>query len=770
MKSHSLLGFGATLLLAFASGCSSADSPLPVALPKGVETFAFGLDPLQTVSLAPFPNDLYREASGISLAPLGSDPLFVGLGKKLALSDLDAAIHGRPGFGIAQPIAFFSKKEIALESLDGRVHLVAMDGPEAGREVAVEAWWSEEASALTFFPAPGDWLMPDSTYVLALDPGVTTKDGEVVGATSQLGEVLSESRSTTSGVAWDRAAPLRAWSKEHGIPVVGTAFRTEPTLSPLEAMFAAVQAQKLPNPARELRYDATAKKFVTGSSYEGADLDKLFGTPTAPYATTPGNWSDDTRENAKSVPGGNGEAYTGGSFRGKVAKVVFGSVTLPAFNFAKVGDAAKSAPLTLENGVAKSTLTTMVPLSLFLCADHLKSAKAIPVAIFTHGGTGTRNAATPLAAMNCQVGVATVALDLPFHGGRSEFALLDGRIVPTRGDLINELTGFQSGSAAFEPDGVGDPAGADSTVGNLFGLNVNLNPAIVEANLLTISLETAALVKLLGEADWSSFHTGLTFDTKHIFLENLSFGTTFNMGFLALSDEWSLAIGSTGSGHILGANLTVAPSNAALATTVVKAVLGLKSTAETLGHGAYRDPVGGLYSWLAERGDSMAFAPYVLRHRKTKTARNVVQSGDSWDETLSSASQLRLNAALGLQVLETAGWTIDPSVPGAGTLGGTKAENETKENVTYEGVKHSAGIFYNSETCHAELVTPLCKKNYEKVYPPVVALAPDKVKVTLSPICAIHAQALKALESLLGGAAAATIVPPGGNCDTVYGK
>jgi hypothetical protein len=166
----------------------------------------------------------------------------------------------------------------------------------------------------------------------------------------------------------------------------------------------------------------------------------------------------------------------------------------------------------------------------------------------------------------------------------------------------------------------------------------------------------------------------------------------------------------------------------------------------------------------------MAFAPYVLRHRKSKTPRNIVQTGDSWDETLSSASQLRLNAALGLQVLESDGWTLDPTVPGADTLNATKAGAETQSNVTFDGVKHSAAIFFNSDSCHAQLVTPLCHKRYEKVYPAVTPLAPEKETVKVSPICAIHAQGIKAIDSLLAGSGAATIVPPIGDCDTVYGK
>lgn len=762
----SFLGLLPLALLAAACGGSTADNDA-VPLPQGRDVFAFGLDPTQTISEAPFPNDLYRGPEGVSLAPLGADPVYASLARETALAQLDAAIAGRPGFGFSQPIQLFANEEIALDSLEGRVHLVAVDGPEAGREVAVESWWSPHSKALSFFPAPGDWMMPDSTYVLALEPGVTTLSGEAIGAPPALGELLTAERSATSGDAWDRNGALRNYVNERGVPVVATVFRTEPSLDPLQAMFAATKAAKLPAPTRELRYDKATSTMVEGATFEGAALDELYGTPSAPFATNPGSWESGSRASAAAI---GGAPYEGGSLRGKVAKVAFGSITVPAFDVVAKNGKAVAAPLVLENGVAKSSLTAMVPISVFLCEEHLAKPGKVPVAVFTHGGTASRNNATPLAAMNCQRGIATVAADLPFHGGRSEFTLVDGRVVPTRADELNELSGLAKGEPGFTPDGVGDPAGADGTVGRLFGLDSALEPGVVEAHLLTVPTELAALVRLLGEGDWSAFHAGLSFDTSKLFLENLSFGTTFTTGFLALSDDWIGAIGSVPSGHILSANLTVAPSNASLATPVVGVVLGLASTAEELGLGAYRDPVVGLYSWLTERGDSMAFAPYVLRHRSTKTARNMVQTGDSWDETLASPSQLRLNAALGLPVLEADGWVLDPTVPGAATVMGKKAEATTSANVSFDGVTHTAGIFFGAESCHAQLITPLCKKRFAKQYPPVKELPANEVKVTLSPICAIHAQGLAFLDSLLGGAGSATIVPPSGSCDDVYGK
>lgn len=752
--------------------CSSGDaSSGDVLLPEGKPVFAFGLDPNQSISEAPFPSDLYRGPDGVALAPLGEDPKFASLAGASVLKSFDAAISGRAGFGFAQPIQLFASEPIDLESLEGRVHLVAVDGPESGREVELEAWWSTLAGALTFFPAPGDWIMPDSTYVLAIEPGVKTAAGETIGATPAMAKVLSGTRPAddAGGTAWDRAAALRSYVAEHGVPVVATTYRTEPSLEPLEAMFAAVANADLAKPTRELRYDAKAGEFVEGASFEGDSLDTYFGKPAAPFETNPGSWWSGGRNDANAI---SGKPYEGGTFRGKVGKVIHGSITVPAFNAKKSGEKFEPSALRITDGVAEAELTAMVPVTVFLCESHLSNPAKVPVAIVTHGGTANRNSATPLAAMNCEVDVATISHDLPFHGGRSVLQLVDGRIVPTQVDDLSELTGLKVGQPGFVPDGVGDPAGADSTVGNLFALASSLNPGVLEANLLTISAEVAGLVRLLKVGDWSAFHSGLGFDTDRVFLESLSFGTTFTTGFLALSSDWTASIGSVPSGHIVTANLTVAPSNASLAGPVVRTVLRLESSIEEIATGVYHDPVGGLLSWLAERGDSMAFAPYVLRHRKDSSPRNVVQTGDSWDETLSSLSQVSFTAAMGLPVLESDGWVIDPTIPGSDKMAGSKAPSETKANVTYGGVTHSAAIFFNSESCHSQLVTPICKKRFAKEYPPVVELDATAVEASIrvSPICSIHAQSLGFLGSVLAGDDAATITPPAGSCDVVYGN
>ncbi len=771
MRSSILLALLTCSTLVACGGDETTPTPAGPKFPTGADAFAFGIAPDQTISAAPFPNDLYRGAAGVELAPLGDDPLMAASASAEALAMLDARIAGRPGFGFAAPITLHTTEAVELDSFAGKAHLVALDGPEVGREVVLVRHAADDARRVTFFPAAGDYLMPDTSYAFALDAGVKTATGKPIGAPAGFVRAMSEAPKAEELAGWERLAATRAWvESQEALPVLAFVFRTEPSRAPLEAMLAAVAKAPLVAPTRALRYDAQADAMIDGESIEGAAaLDAFYGVPEAPFEHNPGSWDSGSRARAAAI---SGAPYTGGTFRGKVGKVVHGSVRVPVFNGVASGDDVKASPLLVADGVAKSSLEALVPITLFLCEEHLTAkAEKLPLVVFTHGGTGTRNAASPIATMACELGAATLSYDLPFHGGRSERVLRPGGVVvPAQGDDLNQLTGLARGEPGFVPDGVGDPSGADKTVGPLFGINDGLDPALIEANLLTIPAELVAIARIAKEADFSAFHAGLSFDPARLFHVSLSFGSSFTTGAHALTSEFRAVVGSTAAGNIFGASLTVAPSNAELAGTIVQALLGLSTSAEDLALGAYLDPAAGLVAWLAERGDSMAFAPYVLRHRDFASGLDILHSGDSWDPTLAAAAQLQYNAAVGFEVLTSPGFEPDASMPGADSLLTEPADNEgVSANVTFGGIASSAAIFYNSEPCHSELISPLCTKVWQTQYPPAKPLADEDVAVKISPICGLHAQALAFLGSLLAGEPHAKVLPPVGDCQSVYG-
>jgi len=145
----------------------------------------------------------------------------------------------------------------------------------------------------------------------------------------------------------------------------------------------------------------------------------------------------------------------------------------------------------------------------------------------------------------------------------------------------------------------------------------------------------------------------------------------------------------------------------------------------------------------------------------------VLHSGNSWDETLFNPAQITYQNALGIPVF-TYGekWTLDTTVPGADLVAATEAPAELVDNVAFEGVSTTAGMFYLGEDCHSQVVVPICTTSFEHPYPPITPVETPTAR--LSPICALQHQMRTFLTSLLEGGPA-KIIPPDGDCNSLYG-
>ncbi len=324
------------------------------------------------------------------------------------------------------------------------------------------------------------------------------------------------------------------------------------------------------------------------------------------------------------------------------------------------------------------------------------------------------------------------------------------------------------GDDGYVPDHIGENGDATSTVGGLFALPYGGDPLLIEANLLTIPMEGHVLRRHLAEGDWSQVQDGLTFDAGRIFHQSISFGTSFSVALAATDDAFRGIVNSVGSAMILSANLTVAPANAGLAGFVLASLYGLKSTGFDLQAGAWKDPIMGMVQWLSQRGDSVAYAPYILRHRPSDRAMPVLSTGDSWDETLYTPAQITFNAAVGFPV-HTAGadYTIDPSVPGAETVEATAFPADALTgNVTFGDRTHTAALTYYAHSCHTELTSAVCTISYDVPQAPATELE-EKI-TTFSPICAFQHQIRAFNDSLLGDDGAGEIIAPGGTCAELF--
>jgi len=172
-----------------------------------------------------------------------------------------------------------------------------------------------------------------------------------------------------------------------------------------------------------------------------------------------------------------------------------------------------------------------------------------------------------------------------------------------------------------------------------------------------------------------------------------------------------------------------------------------------------------LHQWLSERGDPSGYVPYILRHRKDGESIELLNTGNSWDQTLSSFAQLSFDAGLGIPVYRYGdAWTLDEGLPHGKDFGEPYGGSPIVRNADYNGIKHTAGMFYSNSSCHGLMSAVFCSRNYELSYPPLVPLS--ELVVTESPVCAYQTMAREFLRSALMGEP--VIIAPGGTCEELY--
>ncbi len=746
----------------------TGDVPEPAPEPIDPDAFfPYALERGQTISEAPFPNDLLRDGEGhIDLAPLGDDVHWKDMGREHLLANYDGYIAARTAFGVTGSVVMFPGAAPDMASFEGQGWFVSLAGPDEGRQVPARSVFNPTLGALSFAPAYGHWLAPGATYALLVADGVKMDDGRTIEAPAGWLELLADEGEGEARAAYAGLRDYLAGTDD--VYVVGTVFTTASEIERAEALFDAIDGFALTPPTRGLRWESEGESWLMAEPVEGQEaLDAFFGIPTGAWVDNPGKWGEGSRADA-GVLDGTGEPYAGGSLHKKIGRVLGGTFRAPALGWK--ADGITQEPLPWVDGKPTWAVEAAVPFTLYLCEDHLADPSDLPVAVFTHGGTGTRHDAVSFANLNCELGIATICFDLRFHSGRTTMEFLEDEDlrVPVGEDTYNDYTGLSAEDEGFVPDHVGDAGGATETVGGLFALKYEGDPEIVAVNLLSIAAETYTLVRYVKEGDWSSVQEGLSFDADNVFHESLSFGTTFTTVLMAARDEFRGVISSVGTGSILTENLTVAPANAALATGILVPTLGLGTPAFELIAAPWMDPMLAMTQWLLERGDSMPYAPHVLRWRQDETEQSIIASGDSWDETLYTPAQLGFHHAYALpEFASGAEFTLDESVYGASTVEYLPLNEPASGNLVIGDSHHTAAAFYFHKSCHAQVLRPVCRREFSAPQPPSTPLAEHDVFE--SPICAWHQQAHDFLESLLDGDGWGAVKAPGGTCAELYG-
>ena len=544
------------LLLSLAACSTEAPEAPRFTVPTESSQFRSGLLPGQQLSAGAFPNDALLAGGKVSIATLSDDPGIAGSAKPEQLAIWDEMIAQRSGFSFAAPVWFFMDETPELSTI--RVEIITLSGPELGKVSPVELFWNEQVGALGAFIAFGHYLIPDTTYAALVHSGGTTDTGAPLRPPADFIRLLVDEATGDSGphvlAARDAYAPLRAWLADNPTvdPTMGTVFTTEPVLAFGDPLIAAVESYALKPVSDRVWWNKEKGEWVVAEAVVGDDLDQLYGVAEAPHEFNPGLWGSGTRSRAN---------YTGGSGHFGLGAVINGSVMIPSYN--QTVDTGKPVSSAFEYVDGKPVMRAEVvaPFTLILCEAHMDDPANVPIAIFNHGGGVSRQDVLAYANANCRVGIATVALDMIFHGSRrARTWLADEKVIAgSHPDTLNEYTTLSEGDPGYMPDYIGDPGPSAVPVGNLFSVESGADPRIIEANQATISLDTYALYRYLKEGDWSAVWPGLGFDMDNLFHSSLSFGSSYGTMLQAYTPAQRIGVGFS-AGNTTGVGPTGAAS------------------------------------------------------------------------------------------------------------------------------------------------------------------------------------------------------------------
>lgn len=504
------------LLLAAACGDNSAHGPGPHV------AFEVAGDPVPMAGV-PFPNDLYKDAAGQLEVPVAAMPFAVGADPEIlanasaAFAELDCF---GPGGGVVFPLRDLPEGDEIAEATLTADNLLLVD-LATGSRLPTEHHVRTIEDQVFVRPRRGTVLATGTTYAAILTREVALTSGQRLAASFELEAVLSGvSRSAAATRAY---APLRAAPP---VPLETIAGAAVFTTCDYDADFAAVLAD----------FDGADRPVFTPSRvWRGAELDQLLGTP-----------ADD------SFPGVDNP---GGIAHADIGFVVAGSFRSPNYQ----SDTPGVLGIWQRDGAGAPMMKGMdeVPVLLVIpggIADH----GALPVVLFQHGLGESKTAVLALANTLAARGVASISIDIPFHGGRYPEAE-DDRHNYGDGegpDGLADATGFLAAPLFF--DLFGDHAAAP------------LDPRVQAASFRQAAIDVIALTRLIDGGDWSALGemapalADLGFRADRMVYASESFGGFIGLLAIAYEPRLQAAFLSVAGGGLIGELLENSPTYAPL--------------------------------------------------------------------------------------------------------------------------------------------------------------------------------------------------------------
>ncbi len=584
-------------------GCNPAPGPtaLLTVAPAGGQ---------QILGTTPWPSDLFMQDGHVALTSLPADmvdltPLLL---EELAIED---------GFGVTTGGSFPMSEVPDTASLDGKVHLYDL---AAGVEIPIIIHvrpFDRPSPRVYLRPQNGRALREKTAYAYVMTRGPRGATG-VFGPAPDLKAALANPV-TRAGTIYkplvDKLATLNLAATDI---VAATVFTTHTVTASLVAARAALQT--------ETPIAAVLKVFAK----TGADgtLDELLGTPPT---KRPG------LDNA------------GGIQHDHIGFIVQGTMPSPNYLDADTtvtpagGTPSHAARIAFDAaGVPMRRGTATVPFTLVvpdLGVDPAAYAN-LKVAIFQHGLGSERSAVMAVADTLAAQNVATLGVDIPFHGTRAAGATDSAR---------------RFGSGTITADGWGEPPGqpAFQFFDVMGSATVKpLDPGAIRSAFFQAAVDLAQEVRFIEVGNLAAIGVKeprlaqLSLSHTRIAYSGESFGAIIGGIMISVEPNIGAAVLDVGGGGLIFPLLLNSATQGAVFGILLDGGLGTSTTGD--------DPPDtdfsyNIFQFLLERGDPLAYAPYIITNPLAgNTPKHVLQLSAHFDETVPNPSNEALAAAIGL--------------------------------------------------------------------------------------------------------------------------
>jgi hypothetical protein len=631
----------------------------------------------------PYPNDLYLDATGhvaLTSLPTGPHP---DAGHVAMMIDGLSSMNGAGlRSNVYFPIDVAPGRKLDAATFADGAHLVDVEG--GIHEIAADVYWREDLGDLVIVPKLGTVLAPTHHYAAYLTDDLHTDDGKPVSASPNFLDAIGTAppQDGANAAAQVTLQPLMTTldAGTRSRLVDATVFVTAGYVTQTQRMRDIVAASP------PTIHDLTV--------VSGAALDSVFGAQTADAV------AGTCAESGRAQP------------HNRVAMLVHGTIDLTSFLSAQAGvDGFPQYDANLQP-IVQGTYAVPFSLTLPVAASYAN----VPVLLYVHGLGRTRVDMLTQANDAARLGMAVLAIDLPYHGSR---ALRP----PGQQDVVNETTDAQV------PDGFGDNFGTSAVLDlfhfdNTGGIPAE-HPRAMGENLRAAAIEVSELVAFVKSGNHAPLSTAIgqsiTFRSD-VGLLTESLGGMITGVTLAVEPDLGVAYLSAPAAGFPEPSMVHSPNFSAAFGTALTAPFDLADRVDgTAPETDWRvDPIVMLYGNVVERGDAIAYAPLVtsgaLRGGKGPDLVVAMAWGDVW---VSNDTQEAYAKALGLGI-STMAASQPPSQPlryvdlaaAPWPVAGNRPGGATGCFVVFNPAGHSMLRRYEEE------------RDFQPTYPPYVAVTP----------------------------------------------